>query len=99
MIAHRRTSSERSLPSRDGEWAEQRPRALRAGGGVARGAGVRSDPVDASKPESATERYLRLRAERLAGPPRFLEPATPLAEDGLWRGLTREGEMRVLVAR
>ena len=52
-----------------------------------------------SKPESATERYRRLRAERLAGPPRFLEPAWPLSEDALWRGLTREGEMRLLVAR
>jgi molecular chaperone Hsp33 len=49
--------------------------------------------------ESAVERYKRLRAERLAGPTRFLEPAQALAVDMLWRGLTRDGELRVLVAR
>jgi molecular chaperone Hsp33 len=55
--------------------------------------------VSEGKPESATERYRRLRAERLAGPTRYLDPAARLAEDVLWRGLTREGEMRLLVAR
>jgi molecular chaperone Hsp33 len=55
--------------------------------------------VSESKPETAAERYRRLRAERLAGPPQFLDPAPPLPEDTLWRGLTRDGEMRVLVAR
>lgn len=50
-------------------------------------------------PESSVERYRRLRAERLAGPPAFLDPAPPLGEDMLWRGLTRAGEMRILVAR
>ncbi len=49
--------------------------------------------------ESAIERYKRLRAERLAGPTTWVDPAPPLAQDGLWRGLTREGEMRLLVAR
>jgi len=49
--------------------------------------------------ESAVVRYKRQRAERLAGPPQFLEPATGLAEDTLWRGLTRAGEIRVLIAR
>lgn len=50
-------------------------------------------------PETSVERYRRLRAERLAGPPAFLEPTPPLGEDMLWRGLTRAGEMRILVAR
>jgi molecular chaperone Hsp33 len=49
--------------------------------------------------ESAVERYKRRRAERLAGPPQWLDPAPSLAEDTLWRGLTRGGEIRVLVAR
>jgi redox-regulated HSP33 family molecular chaperone len=49
--------------------------------------------------ESAVERYRRLRSERLAGPARFVEPAAPLLEDTLWRGLTRQGEARILVAR
>lgn len=49
--------------------------------------------------ESAVERYKRLRAERLAGPPQWVEPLPPLEEDTLWRGLTREGEIRVLLAR
>lgn len=49
--------------------------------------------------ESAVERYKRLRAERLAGPTAWVEPAPPRSQDGLWRGLTREGEMRLLVAR
>ncbi|MBU6282488.1 Hsp33 family molecular chaperone HslO [bacterium] len=49
--------------------------------------------------ESAVERYKRLRAERLSGPTSWVEPAPPIAQDGLWRGLTREGEMRLLVAR
>lgn len=49
--------------------------------------------------ESAVERYKRRRAERLAGPPQYLDPAPPLDEDTLWRGLTRAGEIRVLIAR
>ncbi|MEY4951136.1 MAG: hypothetical protein RL698_3347 [Pseudomonadota bacterium] len=49
--------------------------------------------------ESAVGRYRRLRVERLGGPTTWLEPAPPLGEDGLWRALTREGEMRLLVAR
>jgi len=49
--------------------------------------------------ESAVERYKRRRAERLAGPPQYVEPAPPRAQDTLWRGLTRAGEVRVLLAR
>lgn len=49
--------------------------------------------------ESAVERYKRQRAERLAGPPQLDEPAAPLGEDTLWRGLTRNGEIRILLAR
>ncbi|HZR81691.1 MAG TPA: Hsp33 family molecular chaperone HslO [Candidatus Binatia bacterium] len=55
--------------------------------------------MSAHQGETAVERYRRLRAERLAGPPRWVEPVPSLAEDTLWRGLTREGELRVLVAR
>ncbi|MEW6270929.1 MAG: Hsp33 family molecular chaperone HslO [Thermodesulfobacteriota bacterium] len=49
--------------------------------------------------ESAVERYKRRRAERLAGPPQYVDPLPPVGEDTLWRGLTRAGEIRVLVAR
>lgn len=49
--------------------------------------------------ESAVERYKRLRAERLAGPPQWMDPAPSLGEDTMWRGLTRAGEIRILVAR
>lgn len=49
--------------------------------------------------ESAVERYKRQRAERLSGPSQYLDPAPALGEDTLWRGLTRNGEIRVLVAR
>ncbi|MBM4244173.1 MAG: Hsp33 family molecular chaperone HslO [Deltaproteobacteria bacterium] len=49
--------------------------------------------------ESAVERYKRRRAERLAGPPQWLDPAPALGEDTMWRGLTRAGEVRILVAR
>lgn len=52
------------------------------------------DPI-----ESAVERYKRRRAERLAGPPQWLDPPPALGEDTLWRGLTRGGEIRILVAR
>lgn len=49
--------------------------------------------------ESAVDRYRRMRAERLAGPTTWIEPALPIASDALWRGLTRGGEVRLLVAR
>jgi molecular chaperone Hsp33 len=49
--------------------------------------------------ESAVERYKRRRAERLAGPPQYVEPAPPPSTDTMWRGLTRDGEIRLLVAR
>lgn len=49
--------------------------------------------------ESAVERYKRRRAERLAGPPQWMEPVPTLDEDTMWRGLTRAGEIRLLVAR
>lgn len=49
--------------------------------------------------ESAVERYKRRRAERLAGPPQWMDPAPGLGEDTMWRGLTRAGEIRILVAR
>jgi molecular chaperone Hsp33 len=46
-----------------------------------------------------TERYLARRSARAEAPSRFLDPAPPLDEDTLWRGLTRNGELRLLVAR
>jgi molecular chaperone Hsp33 len=49
--------------------------------------------------ESAVERYKRRRAERLAGPPQWMEPVPGLDEDTMWRALTRAGEIRLLVAR
>jgi molecular chaperone Hsp33 len=56
--------------------------------------GMANDPS-----ESAVERYKRRRAERLAGPPQWFDPAPSLDEDTMWRGLTRDGEIRLLVAR
>lgn len=46
-----------------------------------------------------TERYLARRLARAEAPSGYLEPSPSLAEDTLWRGLTRAGELRVLVAR
>ncbi len=48
---------------------------------------------------SAADRYRAAAEERRLGPTTWLEPAPVLAEDTLWRGLTRDGEIRVLVAR
>jgi molecular chaperone Hsp33 len=46
-----------------------------------------------------TQRYLARRSARAEAPSRFLDPAPSLGEDTLWRGLTRDGELRLLVAR
>ena len=46
-----------------------------------------------------TERYLARRLARAEAPSGYLDPPPPLAEDTLWRGLTRNGELRLLVAR
>jgi len=45
------------------------------------------------------QRYLARRSARAEAPSRFLDPAPALGEDTLWRGLTRDGELRLLVAR
>lgn len=45
------------------------------------------------------ERYRARRSAWAEAPSRFLDPAPKLAEDTLWRGLTRNGELRFLVAR
>jgi molecular chaperone Hsp33 len=45
------------------------------------------------------ERYRARRSAWAEAPSRFLDPAPPLGEDTLWRGLTRNGELRLLVAR
>jgi molecular chaperone Hsp33 len=46
-----------------------------------------------------TQRYLARRSARAEAASRYLDPAPPLGEDTLWRGLTRDGELRLLVAR
>ena len=45
------------------------------------------------------QRYRRLAGERATGPTLWLDPAPTLHEDTLWRGLTRGGEARLLLAR
>jgi molecular chaperone Hsp33 len=53
-----------------------------------------------AKPEeSLVERYKRLAEERRTGPTQYLDEAPPRSHDTLWRGLTREGEARLLVVR
>jgi len=43
--------------------------------------------------------YRRAAEERRLGPTQWLDPAPSIDQDTLWRGLTRDGEIRVLVAR
>jgi molecular chaperone Hsp33 len=45
------------------------------------------------------ERYRARRSAWAEAPSRCLDPAPTLREDTLWRGLTRNGELRLLVAR
>lgn len=56
---------------------------------------------EAAAPEtlSAVERYKRAREARKVAPPQRLKQVPGLDTDTLWRGLTREGEMRLLVVR
>ena len=49
--------------------------------------------------ESRLERYKRLAEQRMSLPTGFLDDLPPLSQDTLWRGLTRRGEIRILVAR
>ncbi len=48
---------------------------------------------------SAAEQYRRAAEARRTGPTLWLDPAPSYEEDTLWRGLTRDGELRVLVCR
>lgn len=48
---------------------------------------------------SAVERYKRATELRKFGPPMTLDPAPALNVDTMWRGLARDGEMRLLIAR
>ena len=48
---------------------------------------------------SPVERYKRARDARKVAPPQRLADEPSMTIDTLWRGLTREGEMRVLVVR
>lgn len=45
------------------------------------------------------DRYRRLARERKLGPTQFIDAAPNFDEDTLWRGLTREGEVRLLAVR
>jgi molecular chaperone Hsp33 len=54
---------------------------------------------DGPRVSDFTQRYLARRSARAEAPSRFLDPAPALGEDTLWRGLTRNGELRLLVAR
>lgn len=49
--------------------------------------------------ETVLERYKRLAEERRTGPTQYLDVPPPRTQDTLWRGLTREGEARLLVVR
>lgn len=60
------------------------------------------DTTKPGKPETAEtvlERYKRLADERRHGPTQFVDEAPLLGHDTLWRGLTRDGEARILVLR
>lgn len=48
---------------------------------------------------SAVERYKRAKEARKTAPPMRLPEVPALKADTLWRGLTREGEVRIMVAR
>ncbi len=56
-------------------------------------------PEEANPEETVLERYKRLAEERRFGPTLFVDDAPPLGHDTLWRGLTRDGEARLLVVR
>ena len=59
-----------------------------------------SDEGKAGAPRpTAVELYRAAKEARQAGPTLWLDPAPPLPQDTLWRGLTRDGEIRILVAR
>lgn len=47
----------------------------------------------------AVERYLAAREARKTAPPELLPDPPPHDEDTLWRGLLRDGQMRLLVSR
>lgn len=57
-------------------------------------------PDDPDHPlESAADRKRRLYLERKQGPTQVLDPAAEMSADTLWRGLTRDGQARLLVVR
>ncbi len=63
-----------------------------------------ADPIHDADEEapaalSAVERYKRAREARKIAPPQRLADEPSHDTDTLWRGLTREGEMRVMVVR
>lgn len=50
-------------------------------------------------PAEAARRLRERELHRLALPTAFVEPAPPLHQDTLWRGLLRQGQARILVVR
>lgn len=52
-----------------------------------------------SPQEGAASKYRRRQLERQLGPTQWLDIPPPVHADTLWRGLTRKGEARLLVAR
>ena len=48
---------------------------------------------------TAAQIYRAAKAARDNGPTMWMDPPPPLEADTLWRGLTRDGEIRILVAR
>ncbi len=61
---------------------------------------MKTVPDDPDHPlESAADRKRRLYLERKQGPTQVLDPAPQMSDDTLWRGLTRDGQARLLVVR
>lgn len=54
---------------------------------------------ESPKQLSAVERYRLAAEQRKFGPPLTLDPAPDVGSDTMWRGLARDGQMRLLVAR
>lgn len=62
-----------------------------------------SDPIDTEGAprvrSAAAQRYLEAREARRTAKPELLPEPPPPSEDTLWRGLLRDGQMRLMVAR
>ncbi|MCO4761145.1 MAG: Hsp33 family molecular chaperone HslO [Myxococcales bacterium] len=58
-----------------------------------------ADPITDTDNLSPVERYKLAREARRVAPAQTLPTVPEITEDTLWRGLTREGEVRILVVR